>query len=126
MTNERRDHLAGEGPSPNTSDDDPLAELEEEIEDMDRPQGVDERTTAAESVEGDTMDERLAREVPDRGERAARPEVTMVEDDEPDTEAELVGDDADPEGRMSPEESAMHITSGAAGATDHPDDYVDE
>jgi hypothetical protein len=126
MTNENRDHLAGDGPSPNGSDDDPMAELEEEIEDMDRPQGSDERTTAAESLRGDTMDERLAREEPDRGQRPARPAVTMIEGDEPDTEPELVGEGAEPDGRMSPEEAAMHVTSGAAGATDHPDDYVDE
>jgi hypothetical protein len=103
-----------------------MAEIEEEIEDMDRPQGVEERTTASESVEGDTMDERLAREVPDRGQRLGRPGVTLSEDDEPDTEPELVGEGAEPDGRLSPEEAAMHVTPGAAGATDHPDDYVDE
>jgi hypothetical protein len=125
MTTDNDDRLAG-GPSPNPSDDDPLAEIEEEIEDMDGPQGSNERTTAAETLEGDTMDERLAREVPDRNQRPARHGVTVSEDDETDTEPEMIGTDADTNGRLSPEEAAMHVTREAAGATDHPDDYVDE
>jgi uncharacterized protein DUF5709 len=126
MTTDNNDHLAADRPSPNTSDDDPLAEIEEEIEDMDGPQGANERTTAAETLEGDTMDERLAREVPDRNVRPKRHGVTVSEDDETDTESEMIGTDTDSDGRLSPEEAAMHVTSEAAGATDHPDDYVNE
>jgi hypothetical protein len=119
------DRIESDGPSPNPSDQDPLEELEEEIEQMDRPLGVDERTTAAETVEGDTLDERLAREVPETGGRRPAGSTTIAEDDAPDEEAELIGEVAGLEG-TAPEESAMHVRNEAPGATDHEDDYVEE
>jgi hypothetical protein len=120
-------HLEGDGPSPNPSDDDVLEEMEEEIEDMDRPLGAEDRTTASEQREGDTMDERLAREMPDQGvgRRPAEPS-TISEEDAPDEESELIGETADAGGRAGPEEAAMRIRRDAPGATDHPDDYVED
>ncbi len=115
----------GDGPPPNPSDQDPLEELEEEIEQMDRPLGAEERTTAAESLEGDTMDERLARETPDQGGRRPAETTTLAEEDAPDDEAELVGEAADV-GGTALEEAAMHVRDRAPGATDHPDNYVGE
>jgi hypothetical protein len=115
-----------EGPSPNPSDQDALEELEEEIEQMDRPLGAEDHTTAEEGLEGDTLDERLAREVPDRGGRRPEEPTAIVEEDEPDDEPELVGELGEAEDIMSPEEAAMHVRDRAPGATDHPDDYVDE
>jgi hypothetical protein len=118
------DHLEGDGPSPNPSDDDVLEEMEEEIEEMDRPLGVDDHTTASEQREGDSLDERVAREVPDRGGRRPTESTTIAEEDAPDDEAELVGEGAEVEG-TAPEEAAMHVRDRAPGVTDHPDDYVE-
>jgi hypothetical protein len=119
-----RDHLEGDGPSPNSSDDDMSEEMEEEIEEMDRPVGVDDHTTASEQREGDSLDERVAREVPDRGGRRPTESTTIAEEDAPDDEAELVGEGAEVEG-TAPEEAAMHVRDRAPGVTDHPDDYVE-
>jgi hypothetical protein len=120
------DRNESEGPSPSPSDEDPLEELEEEIEQLERPLGVDERTTAEETLEGDTLDERLAREVPDQGGRRPEDATTISEDDETDIEPELIGDAAAVEGIAAPEEAAMHVRDRAPGLTDHPDDYVEE
>jgi hypothetical protein len=121
-----QERMEGEGPPPSPSDQDPLEELEEEIELMDRPLGADERTTATEGVEGDTLDERLAREVPDQGGRRPAEPTTLAEDDAPDEEPELVGEPAEADGIVAPEEAAIHVRNMAPGATDHPDDYVEE
>jgi hypothetical protein len=119
-----RDHLEGDGPPPNTSDDDVMEEMEEEIEDMDRPLGAEDHTTAAEQRAGDTIDERLARE---RGSSATDLPVgaSVWSEDEVDDEPQLVGEEADAGDRPSPEESAIHVRDDAPGVTDHPDDYVD-
>jgi hypothetical protein len=120
------ERIESEGPSPTPSDQDEQEELEEEIEQMDRPLGAEDHTTAEEGLEGDTIDERLAREVPDRGGRRPEGATAIVEDDEPDDEPELVGELGEAEDIVSPEEAAMHVRNRAPGATDHPDDYVDE
>lgn len=119
-----RDHLEGDGPSPNPSDDDVAEEMEEQIEDMDRPLGVEDHTTASEQREGDTLDERLARET---GSSATDLPVGASVWSEPDVDEEpqLVGDKADAGDRPSAEESAMHVRDDAPGVTDHPDDYVE-
>ncbi len=119
-----RDHLEGDGPSPNPSDDDVAEEMEEQIEDMDRPLGVEDHTTASEQREGDTLDERLARET---GSSATDLPVGASVWSEPDVDEDpqLVGDKADAGDRPSAEESAMHVRDDAPGVTDHPDDYVE-
>ncbi len=83
------ERIESDGPSPNPSDQDEQEELEEEIEQMDRPLGAEDHTTAEEGLEGDSLDERLAREVPDRGGRRPEEPTTIVEEDEPDDEPEL-------------------------------------
>jgi len=120
------ERIESDGPSPNPSDQDELEELEEEIEQMDRPLGAEDHTTAEEGLEGDSLDERLAREVPDRGGRRPEDPAAIVEEDEPDDEPELIGELGESEGIVSPEEAAMHVRDRAPGATDHPDDYVEE
>ena len=121
------EHLEADGPSPNPSDADPLEELEMEIEDLERPLGSEGRTTAAEGLEGDTMNERLSREVPDQGvgRRPAEPS-TISEEDAPDDEPELIGDAVEAGDPASPEEAAMRIRDDAPGLTDHEDDYVED
>jgi hypothetical protein len=120
------ERLEGDGPPPNPSDEDPLEELEEEIEHMDRPLGVDEHTTAAEALEGDSLDERLAREMPDRGGRRPPEPTTIADEDGPDLEPELVGEAVEAGGVAAPEEAAMRVRERPPGATDHEDDYVEE
>jgi hypothetical protein len=120
------ERMEGDGPSPNPSDQDPLEELEEEIEQMDRSLGAEDHTTAEEGLEGDSLDERLAREVPDRGGRRPDDTSTIVEEDGPDDEPELVGELGESEDIVAPEDAAMHVRDRAPGATDHPDDYVEE
>ena len=116
-----------DGPPPNPSDPDPLEELEIAMEDQERPLGSDERTTAAEGLEGETLDERLSREVPDQGIGRRRPDPsTIAEEDGPDDEPELVGDAVDAGFRPSPEEAAVRIRTDAPGLTDHEDDYVED
>ena len=121
------EHQEADGPPPNPSDADPLEELEIAIEDLERPLGSDERTTAAEGLEGETLDERLSREVPDQG-IGRRPTdlSTISEEDAPDDEPELVGDAVDAGSRPSPEEAAMRIRTDGPGLTDHGDDYVED
>ena len=121
-----RERPESEGPPPSSSDLDPLEELEEEIELMDRPLGADDHTTAAEGLRGDSLDERIAREVPDRGGRRRPEPTTIADEDAPDMEPELVGEPAETEGITAPEESAMHVVGEAPGATDHEDDYVED
>ena len=121
------EHQEADGPPPNPSDADPLEELEIAIEDLERPLGSDERTTAAEGLEGETLDERLSREVPDQGIGRRRPDLpTISAEDTPDDEPELVGDAVDAGSRPSPEEAAMRIRTDAPGLTDHEDDYAED
>ena len=112
--------------SSSSMDEDPLETLEVELERMERPVGAEERTTAAELLEGDTLEERLAREEPDRGGRRSSAATTIAEEDGPDGEPELVGERAETGGPASPEESAVHVVADPPGATDHEDDYVEE
>jgi hypothetical protein len=93
---------------------------------MDRPLGADDHTTASEALQGDSLDERLAREVPDRGGRRAPDPTTIVDDEGVDVEPELVGEGAEAEGIVAPEEAAMRVRDSPPGATDHEDDYVQE
>ena len=120
------ERIESDGPSPNPSDQDEQEELEEEIEQMDRPLGAEDHTTAEEGLEGDSLEERLARELPDRGGRRPEEPTAIVEEDEPDDEPEMVGELGEAEGVVSPEEAALHVRDRAPGATDHPDDYVEE
>ncbi|HET7483656.1 MAG TPA: hypothetical protein VFK89_12440 [Actinomycetota bacterium] len=94
-------------------DDDPSADpgeqLEAMIEHADRPFATESYgTTAEEETRGESLDQKLAEERP---ERQTVDSAYVIEDaDAPDEEAELVGDAAlerDP--FLSPEEAAVHI-----------------
>jgi hypothetical protein len=98
-------------------DDDPEAdpgeELEAVMERADRPLGTESfGTTAEEQVRGETLDQRLSEERRE-GQRDQAPveDAVVIEDaDEPDEEAELVGDasmEHDP--FTAPEEAAVHV-----------------
>src|SRR3979411_1670023 len=103
-------------------EEDPGDELEAMIEHADRPFAAESfGTTAEEEEEGESLDERLAEERPDR----PTSDVPLAIEDEaaPDDEAELVGEasfEHDP--FVSPEEAAMTIRERAPGAVDHPDE----
>jgi len=98
-------------------------ELEDLIEGLDRPMGTEALgTTAAEQRRGPSLEERT-RETRDRREDGG---ITLAEEDEPDDEPELVGEDA-PDEATAPEERAMHVREEAPGGTwDTDDGYGDE
>ena len=81
--------------------------------------------TADEQVRGESLDQRLAEERPDRRPRDL--EIAIEDLDTPDTEPQMVGEaviDRDP--LVSPEEAALTIRDRAPGAVDHEDDYVED
>jgi hypothetical protein len=84
----------------------------------DRPASLDYGTTAAEQRREESLDRRLAREVPDRPVRGDAERVVLVapEDEDPtaegalDDEGEAVGRAADAgTGNLSAEEAAVHV-----------------
>ena len=101
-------------------EEDPGEELEAMIEHADRPFGAESfGTTAREEEEGESLDERLSEERPDRP--ASDVQLAIHEDAVPDDEAEMVGEasfEHDP--FVSPEEAAMTIRERAPGAVDQP------
>jgi hypothetical protein len=103
-------------------EEDPAEELEARIDHADRPFGAESfGTTAEEEEEGESLDQRLAEEQPDR----PTSEVQLAIEDyaAPDDEAEMVGEatfEHDP--FVSPEEAAVTIRKRAPGAVDHPDE----
>jgi len=115
--------MRDDDPSDEKADD----ELEAEIMRADRPFGSDRRgTTPEEALEGESIDDELAQERP---ERAATEEAVGLEDDgDPDVEGQLASDDSIEEDEfVSPEEAALTIRDEAPGATDHDDPHpVDE
>lgn len=110
-------------------DDDPSDEnaddqLEAEIMRADRPFGSDRRgTTPEEALEGEGLDEALARE---RSDGRTTDEALGIEDDgELDGEGELVGEGSVEEDEFaSPEEAALTVRDEAPGATDHDDPHA--
>ena len=98
-------------------------EQEAEIMRADHPFGMGLRgTTAAEALEGESIDDELRQERPE-----AEPvdETFEVEaDGTPDVEDELVGEGFLVEdGFASPEEAALSVRDDAPGATDHEDPH---
>ena len=108
------------------SDEDEGEELEAQIERADHAFGAGlVGTTAEEQVEGESLDQRLAEERPERP--ATEDALAIVDEGPTDDEAELVGDVApqhDP--FASPEEAALTLRDGAPGATDHEDRHPDD
>ena len=106
-------------------EDDPDEDLEATIELADHAFGAESfGVTAEEQLRGESMDQRLAEERPDRQPRDV--EIAIEDVDAPDTESQMVGEaiiDRDP--LVAPEEAAMSIRDRAPGAVDHEDDYVE-
>ncbi|MFL5798446.1 MAG: hypothetical protein ACJ77A_11010 [Actinomycetota bacterium] len=103
-------------------DEDPGEELEAMIEQADRPFASDSfGTTAEEQEAGESLDQRLAEDRPDR--RAADLQLVLEDFDVPDDEKQLVGRASQQHDRfVAPEEAAMKVRDEAPGAVDHPDD----
>ncbi len=98
-------------------------ELEAAIMQADHAFGAESvGTTADEELEGESLDQRLAEERPDR---SSADEVLSVVDDGPsDDEEELVGDVViERDEFASPEEAALSVRDSAPGATDHDDPH---
>jgi hypothetical protein len=98
----------------------------------DEPRAVEEHgTTAGEQREGESLDERLAREEEEKDRGGPRPREsagTLAEDGSGLTDAEKdeVGEQAEAvEGRTA-EEEALRVEPEAPGGTDRPDSYVEE
>jgi hypothetical protein len=103
-------------------EEDPGDEVEAMIEHADRPFGAESfGTTAEEQEEGESLDERLSQERPDRPTSDVR--LAMEENAAPDDESEMVAEasfEHDP--FVAPEEAAMTIRERAPGAVDHPEE----
>ena len=103
-------------------EEDPAEELEAMIERADRPFAAESfGTTAEEEEEGESLDEQLAQERPDRP--TSEVQLAIEEDAAPDDEAQMVGEasfEHDP--FVSPEEAAMTIREEAPGVVDPPDE----
>lgn len=94
----------------------------------DEPEGsFEDATTASGALEGETIDERLARERPDRGGRRRESVGRLADEDRPDDEPELVGEmSEEDDDELTGEEAAMRIRRDAPGGTDDASDgYVD-
>src|SRR5437867_5026992 len=103
-------------------DEDPGEELEAMIEQADHPFATESfGTTAAEQEEGESLDQRLREEWPDK---APLDRQLAIEDfDAPDEEKEMVGRaSVEHDHFVAPEEAAMSVRDNAPGAVDHPDD----
>jgi hypothetical protein len=97
----------------------------EDYEPPDRPEGsFEDATTSSGQRDGETIEERVARERPGRPEASGSGRLS--EEDRPDDEPELVGELADEDEDLSAEEAAVRIRRSAPGATsDASDDYVE-
>jgi len=98
-------------------------ELEAAIMQTDHAFGAESvGTTAEEGLEGESLDQRLAQERPDRP--SIDESLSVVDGGLFDDEDELVGDTVTQRDEFaSPEEAAMSIRDNAPGATDHDDPH---
>jgi hypothetical protein len=103
-------------------EEDPGEELEARIEQADRPFASESfGTTVDEQEEGETLDEKLGEEQPDKP--PVDVQLAIEEFDAPDEEKEMVGRASLEHDRfVAPEEAAMTVRDRAPGAVDHPDD----
>jgi hypothetical protein len=95
----------------------------------DEPRAVEEHgTTAEEQREGETLDERLAREEEQEGPGTREEAGTLAEDGSGLTyrEKDEIADQAEAVEGRSPEEDALRVEPEAPGGTDRPDSYVEE
>jgi hypothetical protein len=98
-------------------------ELEAAIMQTDHAFGAESvGTTAEEGLEGETLDERLAEEWPERP--STDEALSVVDEGVSDEEDELVGDAVTQRDEFaSPEEAAMSVRGDVPGATDHDDPH---
>jgi hypothetical protein len=104
-------------------DADESDELEAAIMQADHAFGAESvGTTAEEGLEGESLDQRLAEERPDRA--STDEALSVVDEGLSDEEDELVGDAVTQRDEFaSPEEAAMSVRDTAPGATDHDDPH---
>jgi hypothetical protein len=107
-------------------DADESDELEAAIMQTDHAFGAESvGTTAEEGLEGETLDQRLAEERPERP--GIDEALSVVDEGLSDDEIELVGDAVTQRDEFaSPEEAAMSVRDNAPGATDHDDPHPEE
>ena len=107
-------------------DEDPGEALESRIEHADHAFASESfGTTAAEQEEGESLDQRLAEERPDRP--VTDVELAIADADAPDDEPELVAEATyERDTFVAPEEAAMTVRERAPGAVDHADDEYTE
>jgi hypothetical protein len=107
-------------------DSDDGDELEAEILQADHAFGAESvGTTAEEALQGESLDDLLAEERPDRP--AVDEALEVVDDGSTDDEVELVADavlERDP--FAPPEEAALSVRDSAPGATDHEDQHGEQ
>jgi hypothetical protein len=98
-------------------------ELEASIMQTDRAFGAESvGTTAEEGLQGESLDQRLAEEQPERP--AVDESLSVVDEGVVDDESELVGEAVTQRDEFaSPEEAAMSVRDDAPGATDHDDHH---
>jgi len=107
-------------------DDDAGEELEARIEQTDHAFGAESfGTTAEEERRGESLDQRLSEEQPDRP--TADVGLVLEEVDEPDREPELIAEAVtEREPYLAPEDAAMTVRDSApGGVTTEGDPYVD-
>jgi hypothetical protein len=95
----------------------------------DRPASFDVGVTEAEQQRGESISERVAREVPDLpgGVRVDDHPVRLFDEDSIDgfdDDGELVGEAEEPATGLGAEDAAVRVRDGAPGAVDGPDSYV--
>jgi hypothetical protein len=98
-------------------------ELEAAIMQADHAFGAESvGTTAEEELAGESLDERLGEERPERP--SVDVALSVVDEDLPDDEDELVGGAViERDEFASPEEAALSVRDSAPGATDHDDPH---
>lgn len=106
-------------------EEDPGEELEAMIEQADRPFASESfGTTAEEQEEGESLDQKLREERPER--LPLDLQLAIEDFDVPDNEKEMVGQASlEHDHFVAPEEAAMTVRDGVPGAVDHPDDHGD-
>ncbi len=95
----------------------------------DEPRAVEENgTTAEEQREGESLDERLAREEEEDGPGSREGAGTLAEEGSglSDDEKDEVGEQAEAAEGRSAEEEALRVEPEAPGGTDRSDSYVEE
>jgi hypothetical protein len=104
-------------------DADETDELEASIMQADHAFGSESfGTTAEEELEGESLDQRIAQERPERS--PTDEVVSVVDEDLSDEEKDLVGEAVlEQDEFASPEEAALSVRDDVPGATDHDDPH---